>query len=448
MIIYMALKTAVAQRWRVLRQRSRMLFLRPRTTCVFMLVSTNCRAAERPLTEAEFTLAAFCVSLITLAVVVGLLLRTRYELRTLNRILQNQSETELPNLPEFPLNLQRSRTLYPLLHTLQSLCEMQRHRVEALQEQNHLLISEQHRTADANEQLEQGIAERSRELEAKTRQVTETLNDLRMTQQQLLDLERQTMVGELVAGLAHEINTPLAIGAATLDNLIRELEPTRGHIPETESECNAMLDHIIDAVSLAQNNTERAADIVARFKEVSVDQASGQERKFEIGNYLHSIITSLRPHYRYRPIEIDIHCPDPIYITGAPGIYAQIVTNLMINALDHAFDRDQQGRISITATRAGNRLCLCFADNGKGMDQATLEKVFQPFFTTRRNDGGSGLGAHIVYDLVANRLQGNIRIQSEPGCGTAYQMLIPCEISGPDAYNACSPFEEFCKCSK
>jgi signal transduction histidine kinase len=364
------------------------------------------------------------------------------QLLRLTHLLQNPAQ----DMASWSWDLGQTPGLSGLLTSLQQREQEHLQQLQEARDHNHQMAAEQQRMIEANDLLEQGVAQRNRELDEKTREVTETLHALLMTRQQLLEKEQLAMIGELVAGLAHEVNTPLAIGSSTLDSLIHELDPTRLSFPQTHQECESMLQHIVDSISLAHSNIERAADTVCRFKEVSVDQASGQEREFEIGHYLHSVVWSLRPHYRYRPIEISIDCPDPLYITDAPGLYAQIITNLTINALDHAFDKDQPGHIRIVAIRAGEHLCLCFSDNGKGMDQQTLEKIFEPFFTTRRQDGGSGLGAHIVYDLLVNQLKGNIKLESEPGKGTRYQMLIPCEIRGRDAYNAPSVFEEYCKC--
>ena len=371
--------------------------------------------------------------------------RLTRDVRHLARYLRSRPLQPQESL-QFPTELTRSGHLAPLLPVLEQ--EHEQLLTQLRQEREHLqqTRAEQERMIAANRLLEAGVAERNRELDARTFEVNETLNALRMTRQQLLEKEQQSMLGELLAGLAHEVNTPLAIGSSTLDSLIQELSVLHQNFPATPHDCESMLQHIVDAVQLAHSNIDRAAETVQRFKEVSVDQASGQTREFEAGDYIHSVMWSLRPHYRYRPIEIRIECPHPIYITGVPGIFAQIITNLMMNALLHAFNRDDSGTIDITATRVGEQLCLCFRDNGRGMDQQTLEKVFQPFFTTRRQEGGSGLGAHIVYDLVVNQLHGNIRILSEPEQGTRYQMLIPCQIRGQDAYNACSVYEEYCKC--
>lgn len=382
------------------------------------------------------------ILLITLLFLAVRQLHWHRQLLRLTHLLQNPAL----DMSYWPWDLGRTPGFSALLTSLQQREQEHLQQLQETRDHNRQMAAEQQRMIEANDLLEQGVAQRNRELDEKTREVTETLHALLMTRQQLLEKEQLAMIGELVAGLAHEINTPLAIGSSTLDSLIHELNHRQMVLPQNHQDCESLLKQIIDSISLAHSNIERAAETVSRFKEVSVDQASGQEREFEMGNYLHSVVWSLRPHYRYRPIEISIHCPDPLYINAAPGLYAQIITNLTINALDHAFDKDQPGHIHIVAIRAGGHLCLCFSDDGKGMEQQTLEKIFEPFFTTRRHDGGSGLGAHIVYDLLVNQLQGNIKLESEPGKGTRYQMLIPCEIRGRDAYNACSVFEEYCKC--
>jgi len=174
------------------------------------------------------------------------------------------------------------------------------------------------------------------------------------------------------------------------------------------------------------SNAERAANLIQSFKQVAVDQTSEARRDFELNDYLHEIITSLQPKLRRTRIRVSIECPPEIKMDSFPGALSQVITNLVMNALIHAFDDAKIGKISIHAQHLENdNVSLLIADNGSGIPATYLHRIFEPFFTTKRGSGGSGLGLHIVYNIVRQQLWGTIEVKSTMGEGTSFLIVIP-----------------------
>jgi signal transduction histidine kinase len=171
-------------------------------------------------------------------------------------------------------------------------------------------------------------------------------------------------------------------------------------------------------------NMEKAATMVQSFKQVSVDQSTEQKRIFRLKEYTEDVIRSLYPKFKNSHVDIDIQMRDDIEIDSYPGAFSQIITNLVMNSLDHGFDESQQGRITISSNMNRDQLNLEISDNGRGIPKEDLNKIFEPFFTTD-NKMGTGLGLHIVYNLVTQRLNGAIFCESEPGQGTRFKISIP-----------------------
>ncbi|MBK7704022.1 MAG: PAS domain S-box protein [bacterium] len=265
-----------------------------------------------------------------------------------------------------------------------------------------------------NEDLERRVAERTR--------------DLQETQEQLIASEKMAALGGLVAGLAHEVNTPLGLGLTAASHLRDRVLATRRALEGgglKRADLDALLRDGEEAAGLIEANLSRTADLVQSFKRVSVDQCSEERRTFDLGEYLAAIVASLRPQYRRRPVRIDVDCAPGVSVDSLPGAVAQIVTNLVQNSLVHAFAPQDAGTIRIAASARGDDVEVVYADDGRGMDDAVRRRVFDPFFTTRRSEGGSGLGMHIVYNLVTGPLGGSIACTSRPGEGTTFRMTLP-----------------------
>jgi signal transduction histidine kinase len=265
-------------------------------------------------------------------------------------------------------------------------------------------------------------------LEQQNAALNSALTALQEAQTELVRQEKLASLGRLVAGVAHEINTPLGICVTATSHLVQELKLTREELEAgamTEDSLNAFLDIIDQSLRIMTTNTQRAAALVRSFKQVAVDQSSGDLRSFNLGAYLHEVLLSLQPKLKGRPVKVDIECPKDLVLESYPGAVSQIVTNMVMNSLVHGFEEGQAGCIGIRAALDDGMVTLEYSDDGIGMDQDTLGKLFDPFFTTKRGNGGSGLGAHILFNLATGALGGTVRVQSAPGKGLQYDLKFP-----------------------
>ena len=255
------------------------------------------------------------------------------------------------------------------------------------------------------------------------------LTQLQQAQGELVRQEKLASLGRLVAGVAHEINTPLGICVTATSHLVEELRLTRGELAAgemTEDSLNSFLDIVDQSLRIMTTNTQRAAALVRSCKQVAVDQSSDDIRSFNLRNYLNEVLLSLQPKLKGRPLKVEVDCPPDLVLESYPGAVSQIVTNMLMNSLVHGFEeRDQAGTIAIRASLDGDVVSLTYADDGAGMDKDTLDKLFDPFFTTKRGSGGSGLGAHILYNLVTGPLGGTVHVESAPGEGLRYALNFP-----------------------
>lgn len=276
--------------------------------------------------------------------------------------------------------------------------------------------------------LERKVNERTAELSDALQTQTATLSMLQATQTQLVQSEKMAALGGLVAGVAHEINTPVGVGvtaasslrnsAARLDTLFKEGKMMKADLEE-------FLDVSDQSTQMILANLNRAANLINSFKQVAVDQTSEASRQFNVRHYLEEIMTSLGPKLKQTQLRHVVRCADDIVIDSYPGAVSQIVTNLVMNAMTHAYAPGQAGAMELDVERRGDSLRLDFRDDGKGIEPDIVGKIFDPFFTTRRGQGGSGLGLNIVYNLVTQTLKGRINCQSEVGKGTLFRIDLP-----------------------
>ncbi|HTD28103.1 MAG TPA: GAF domain-containing sensor histidine kinase [Xanthomonadaceae bacterium] len=273
-------------------------------------------------------------------------------------------------------------------------------------------------------------------LSLRNAELTTTLDQLRNTQGELVRQEKLASLGGLVAGIAHEINTPLGICITATTHVQRELLEWRKWLEAgilDATRIDVMLDDLGVAMHILENNIRRGAELVRSFKQVAVDQSSGHRRTFDLSEYLDEVLLSLRPTLKHAPCSVKIDCRSGIWMDSFPGALSQIVTNLTMNALVHAFDGRQEGVISIRGELDGEFVLLSVCDDGNGMNATDLKQVFDPFFTTKRGSGGTGLGAHIVFNQVTNVLEGTIKATSAPGAGTQVHMRLPRMLGKPGA---------------
>jgi predicted ATPase/signal transduction histidine kinase/tRNA A-37 threonylcarbamoyl transferase component Bud32 len=304
---------------------------------------------------------------------------------------------------------------------------------------NHLeeKVFERTKTIEAQkEELEaqtEELAAQTETLATKNEELATTLQQLQATQQQLVESEKMAALGNLVAGVAHEINTPVGLGvtgASQLDLLTKDLTQLFDSKRMKRSNLQKYLNSVNQISALILKNLNRSADLVKSFKQVAVDQTSEQQRKFNLKTYLQDIILSLTPKLKHTPHHIVINCDDNIVLNSYPGVFSQVLSNLVMNSLIHGFqERPTAGQITISAQenngKTEKRLVLRYSDNGQGIPNEVIDKIFEPFFTTNRQGGGSGLGLHIVYNLVTHKLNGTIHCESLVGEGTTFTMKIP-----------------------
>jgi signal transduction histidine kinase len=257
------------------------------------------------------------------------------------------------------------------------------------------------------------------------------VEELRRTQAELIENEKMASLGRLVAGVAHEINTPLGIGvtaASHLDGIFSSIDRLRGDADSPQ--LRKVLESGRRCVQLVLNNLDKAAHLVRTFKQVAVDQSNEVRRRIAIRAFIDDVLASLHPRLKPTPHTVEVDCPAEIEFDTLPGALYQIVSNIILNALLHAFDATQVGLIRIRVGRIGDALEMTVADDGKGMPEEVRQRVFEPFFTTRRGTGGTGLGLHLVYNLVTQLLGGTIACASAPGHGTQFTIRLPLTAGG------------------
>ena len=283
--------------------------------------------------------------------------------------------------------------------------------------------------AIARMQADRKIRRAKLELEQQNAALNDALHALQEAQSELVRQEKLASLGRLVAGVAHEINTPLGICVTATSHLVQELKLTREELAAgemTEDSLGSFFDIVDQSLRILTTNTQRAASLVRSFKQVAVDQSSGDIRSFNLEAYLNEVLLSLQPKLKGRPVKVDVSCPKDLVLDSYPGAVSQIVTNMVMNSLVHGFEREQAGNITVRAgIEADGWVVFDYADDGAGMDKDTLDKLFDPFFTTKRGTGGSGLGAHILYNLVTGALGGTVRVESAPGEGLRYHLRFP-----------------------
>ncbi|MDG4552408.1 MAG: ATP-binding protein [Candidatus Contendobacter sp.] len=259
--------------------------------------------------------------------------------------------------------------------------------------------------------------------------VAERTADLRQAMTQLLQTEKLAALGSLVAGVAHELNTPLGnarVVAGSLGEHLREFAAAIDAGALRRSQVDAFLGRSREAVDLLERNTARAADLIGHFKQVAVDQTSARRRRFDLRQTVEELLVTLQPQFKHTAHRVELDIAPGLELDSYPGPLEQVIANLVGNSLIHGFAGVETGRIQLqTQAVDSTRVILRYADNGTGIPAAILNRIFEPFFTTRLGQGGSGLGLYIVYNLVTGVLGGAIHAQSQPGQGTVFTLVLP-----------------------
>lgn len=276
------------------------------------------------------------------------------------------------------------------------------------------------------------LAKHHRLLEQQNTQLSDAYKNLKATQNELIQKEKMASLGGLVAGIAHEINTPLGICVTGVSHLMEETKIFNKSIENkalTERKLKEFLQDVKEISQILTTNTDRAANLIHSFKQIAVDQSSNEIRNFNAKSYLDEILLSLRPTLKQTAHKVIVHCEDSLWINSHAGALSQVISNLILNSLKHGFENIDQGIMTIVVTEQRQSVILKFSDNGCGLSESDMKQLFDPFFTTKRGEGGSGLGTHLVFNLVATSLKGKLKAHSELGEGLSYVIKFPKKLA-------------------
>src|SRR5947209_4298306 len=253
--------------------------------------------------------------------------------------------------------------------------------------------------------------------------------ELRKTQDSLIEAEKLAALGGLVAGVAHEVNNPVGISLSVASSLARRCEVLADELARGDVKRSRLTEFIQgnrEAAMQLVSNLQRAGELIQSFKQVAVDRSHTERRVFDLKELTEQVIASLRHGLNRSRVKLTFICEAGIAMDSYPGPYGQVVTNIVLNAVAHGFEAGQSGSVEIrAAAEDADQVAIVFSDNGRGMPAEVRRRAFEPFFTTRRGQGGTGLGLHIVHNIVTGRLGGRISVSSELDGGTTFRVLIP-----------------------
>jgi two-component system, NtrC family, sensor kinase len=275
-------------------------------------------------------------------------------------------------------------------------------------------------------------------LENKQADLEQAFDELTLMHDKLVEADKMAALGGLVAGVAHEINTPVGT-SITVASTLMEITTSLTELVNTGQLKRSALSHYLETAQtsarLLLSNLNRAGELVQSFKQVAVDQSTAGQRDFMVKHYLEEVVMSLSPQLKKTAQEIRVIGDDTLTIVSYPGILAQVATNLVTNSLLHAFTPEQPGQLQFNIRQMFGQVVIEYSDNGSGIPADVISRIFEPFFTTARHKGGTGLGLHITYNLVTQKLNGTISVQSQAGQGTQFTIALPfsvAEVSGAE----------------
>jgi len=283
-----------------------------------------------------------------------------------------------------------------------------------------------------NAELEQQVTQRTKALRESNQELLATLEQLHQYQGQLVESEKMASLGDMVAGIAHEVNTPIGLSVTASTLLQDKLAVMQEKFNEKRISTNEFARFLGDCdenLAIIYRNVNRAAELITSFKQVAVDQSSEVDRTIEIHSFMRDVLTSVKP--RRLDIEkfpIQVHAADNLEVMTKPGPLNQILINLIVNSMVHGFDGKTSGHIEINFELIDNDLEITYRDDGNGVPFDIRKKIFDPFVTTKRGAGGSGLGLHLAYNLVTQVLGGNIHFFSEEQQGVEFIVRFPVTV--------------------
>ncbi len=320
-----------------------------------------------------------------------------------------------------------------LASDMETMAEAVRQRQEELERSEERLLHSLRNVQQLNLELESRVERRTADLARANRELSEAMETLKMAQGELVRSEKLASLGNLVGGVAHELNTPIGNGVMALSTVHDRVRSFRDEMAGglRRSALNAFVDRVERGSEIALRNLQRANELISSFKQVAVDQTSVQRRRFNLAEVIDEILLTLQPTLRRTPYKVDCRIPGDLVLDSYPGPLGQVLTNLLTNALIHGLEGRNEGTIEISAEPlADGQICLRFADNGAGIAPELFDRIFDPFVTSKLGRGGTGLGLHIVWNTVTVVLGGSITVDSSPGQGTRFRIILPVNAPG------------------
>ncbi|MGE4280519.1 MAG: sensor histidine kinase [Magnetospirillum sp.] len=290
-------------------------------------------------------------------------------------------------------------------------------------------VREQRRLVKVSDRLQNQMTQLNQELVRRRAEAEEALEQLRQAQETLVQTEKLASLGALVGGVAHEINTPVGIALSCASHLDDSTKSIRALFEADDigvDDFERYMDTAADTAKLIVANCERAADLIRSFKQVAVDRTSSERRTFRLADTIAETVTSLRPNLRQAGHQVAINCPTDLVLDGYPGVISQVLTNFVMNSLTHGYETGRRGHLRVQVEAGADDLVrLRYSDDGQGISEEHRNRIFDPFFTTRRGSGGSGLGLHIVFNLVAGPLGGTVVLENQDAPGASFLLEFP-----------------------
>lgn len=342
---------------------------------------------------------------------------------TVSKIAEGEKGIEIENRPGDPLEIkmlttnigQMANSLWKMNENLETVVAQRTKQLTQL-----------------TENLEMAVDERTKEFQEANALLLDALEELHDTKSELVKAEKMASLGELVAGVAHEINTPLGVavtGISQIDGQLAQLETNKNTGKLTASNFDGFIQETKSLVELMSDQLTVASTLIKNFKEVAVDQNNIDIRDIELNSYMNKVMDTVRPKFKPTNIDLFLDCEEGVSIATQPGAFSQVISNLLLNSLIHAYDENEVGMVQIKCSQNGEESIVEIIDDGKGISSENLSKIFDPFFTTKRGSGGSGLGLSIVYNIVTEALGGKIEAWSELGKGTKFTITLPTTLT-------------------
>jgi signal transduction histidine kinase len=307
-----------------------------------------------------------------------------------------------------------ARTINILLSRIESLIEKQNEIHQQALQQNNKLTERVHARTDALKQSNQ--------------ELLSTLEKLHQFQDQLVETEKMASLGDMVAGIAHEVNTPIGLGVTASTLLADRLKEIKQFFDEKTLKSSQLKRFLVEGeenIDIIYRNLERAAKLVSSFKKVAVDQTNADIRQFNVIELLEEVTLTLKAKINKYNVKLIVDCPKNLIVESKPGPLNQILINLIINSIIHGFENKSEGVINISISYLSEQLHVNYRDDGIGIDEKIKSRVFDPFITTKRGSGGSGLGLHLVFNLVTQALNGHLDFESDSSHGTSFNITFP-----------------------